>query len=71
MKAHGNFSTQCSVSGSAAGTGKSLMQSTMMKTFRGENATSVASITEAKTYQVLSEGQNIYGKENISSLLPS
>ena len=62
VKNHGNFSTTCSVSGDATGTGKSLIQSTFMATFRGDDATNVGSITEAMTYEMLSDGQNIYGK---------
>ena len=62
VKSHGNFSTTCSVSGDATGTGKSLIQSTFMATFRGDDASNVGSITEAMIYEMLSEGQNIYGK---------
>ena len=59
-----NFVMQISVSGDATGTGKSLAQSIWMITFRGEEVSTVSSITEAAAYQMLARGQNIYGIVN-------
>ena len=68
IKKHGNFSTQMSISGSASGTGKSLIQSSCMLMFTGEEQSTMASLSEATFYNMLSEG-NIYGKFQ-NSLLP-
>ena len=55
------FSTQMSVSGSAAGTGKSLMQTVCMLMFYGEVQPTTTTMTEATFYDLIEEG-NIYGK---------
>ena len=56
------FSTQMSVSGPSAGTGKSLMQTIGMLMFYGEAQPTTTTMTEATFYDMLEEG-NIYGKE--------
>ena len=63
VKLHGNCSIQMSISGSASGTGKSLMQSSCTLMFTGEQQTAVTSISEAALYEMLSEGC-IYGNDN-------
>ena len=55
------FSTQMSVSGPSAGTGKSLMQTIGMLMFYGEAQPTTTTMTEATFYDMLEEG-NIYGK---------
>ena len=70
----GTFHTQMSVSGSATGTGKSLMQTVMMYTFYGEIKPSTTSLTEASFYAKMEEG-DIFGKliilTDIATLGPS
>ena len=59
---HSNYVTQMTISGEATGTGKSLFQSIWIRTFKGESKTSFTSISEAQAYEMLSRGENIYGK---------
>ena len=62
IKSHKNYTTRCVCSGEATGTGKSLLQSVWMDVFRPEDAICVASITQAMAYQMLNDGENIYGR---------
>ena len=66
------FSTQMSVSGPAAGTGKSFMQTVGMLMFYGEPQPTTTTITEATFYDMLEDG-NIYGTEHhlTNSCFPS
>ena len=57
----GQFSTQMSVSGSSASTGKSLMQTVGMLMFYGEVQPTTTTLTEATFYDMIEDG-NIYGK---------
>ena len=61
IEAQSNYSLQMNVSGEATGTGKSLMQSTWMRVFKGEEQGTVTSITQAQAFDRLSSGFNIYG----------
>ena len=51
------FSTQMSVSGAAAGTGKSLMQTVGMLMFYGETQPTTTTMTEATFYDLIEEGK--------------
>ena len=54
------FSTQMSVSGTSASTGKSLMQTVGMLMFYGEVQPTTTTITEATFFDMIEVG-NIYG----------
>lgn len=59
---------QLTVSGEATGTGKSLLQSLWMIVFKGEQKTTISSISEAQAFEMLANGENIYGENTISEI---
>ena len=62
IDARGNFSMHMTVSGDATDVGKSLFQTIWMNVFRNGRGNLLTSITQAQAYDMLADGQNIYGK---------
>jgi hypothetical protein len=58
---NGNFTTQMVLSGSSTGTGKSLLQTIMIRAVNGCDKAPTKSCTESEAYEVLGMGENIYG----------
>ena len=60
-----NFSTQMVLSGDATGTGKSLLQSVMVRALKGCDKSPTKSCSESEAFWILSRGENIYGEFKI------
>ena len=60
----GNFSTQMVLSGSATGTGKSLLMTIMVRSLKGCDKPSTKSCSESEASLVMSRGENLYGKHH-------
>ena len=57
-----NFSIQINISGDSTGTGKSLFQTVWTRVFQGEDKSPLTSCTQAQAYEMLANGEHIYGK---------